>query len=750
MMIRKLYASFGGLRDAKLKLGSGLNIVEAPNERGKSTWCAFIRAMLYGINTAEREKEGFLPEKTKYRPWSGTAMEGVMEVESGGKKVVIQRTALGATPMKKLDVRYFGSGEEVLSLMHQNMGETLTGVPEGVFVRSAFIRQAGIKVSQTGELEQRIAALVSAGDENISYRETANTLGTWRRHRRHKKTGKIPVIETEIDAIDQTIAHMREASETYNEISIDLDRAEARRAELTADLNIHMEIERRSQRQKIADAKQKVRELDREIAAKQKVLGGAFSKEHLQDARETHDKIASLTRQYEDIKTAAERAKKDLCLIEEERREIGFEDKSTERAKRIVEDAEREEIAAKKAKEADWKKYTIPLSILPVFAVAVVALSLMLQMPVLILFSVIAFLAMLVLGFLLYREWSAANTLVKRRDATFIKLGAPTIEALHHKLENYEVLSIKATEHKRNLEEADVICEEIKGEVETLKTHLEETVAQLAPGVTDLEDAVTKMKEIEGEADRLALAKTEREAARHLMNTLIDSYDGDAAEAIPLDDLNLPLRSKSETSYDLKRMEGELETLKYSYGRAEGEVRAFGDPVVLGAKRNNLSARVEELNKQYDALSLAMEVLAEADAEIGARIFPLLGKQAGYYLDRLTDGKYKRVMFDKNLTPCTERTGEDISRDILYLSGGTIDQVYLALRLAICDLTLPTEHACPIILDDALVSFDDKRMGSALTLLKELAQKRQIILFTCQKREVQFFEEDRAVHVVNL
>ena len=61
-----------------------------------------------------------------------------------------------------------------------------------------------------------------------------------------------------------------------------------------------------------------------------------------------------------------------------------------------------------------------------------------------------------------------------------------------------------------------------------------------------------------------------------------------------------------------------------------------------------------------------------------------------------------------------------------------MDQLYLALRLAVSEEL--TKDA-PIILDDALVRFDDRRMASAMEILKELAGQRQIILFTCQGRE---------------
>ena len=69
------------------------------------------------------------------------------------------------------------------------------------------------------------------------------------------------------------------------------------------------------------------------------------------------------------------------------------------------------------------------------------------------------------------------------------------------------------------------------------------------------------------------------------------------------------------------------------------------------------------------------------------------------------------------------------------LSQGTADQLYLAVRLAICEMVLPAERAVPIVLDDALVNFDDQRMAAALDYLLELSSQRQILLFTCQRRE---------------
>ena len=61
--------------------------------------------------------------------------------------------------------------------------------------------------------------------------------------------------------------------------------------------------------------------------------------------------------------------------------------------------------------------------------------------------------------------------------------------------------------------------------------------------------------------------------------------------------------------------------------------------------------------------------------------------------------------------------------------------MYLALRLAVWETIAP--HA-PLILDDALIRFDQKRMERAMELLTDLAEDRQILLFSCQEREKEY------------
>ena len=755
MQIRRLSASFGilqnSLKNNRMKLEPGLNIIQSPNEQGKSTWCAFIRAMLYGINTSERKSDGFLPEKAKYQPWTGDGMEGYLELEAEGKAIAIQRTALGSQPMKKLEVRFSGSGEEVLALMHENLGETLTGVPEAVFVRSAFIRQSEMKITQTGQLEQRIAALVSSGEEGVSYRDTVSILGGWLRKRRHNKTGQIPAIEAEIIAINQTLSRMAEASVAYNEVSLEVDRAISRLKALREEQDAHTEVERRNARKTILDAKNKLQDLDLEIAALRKELGQTgkeITREQIADARASYDKLGGVSVRYNEAKAEKESIQRDLELMEEERRHTSFGGRSLEEARELVEQTEKASDEAGEAADFNKQVYTIPMGVLPVVAAGALAAGLVWDLPLWPI-SIGALLVGALLGVQFYRKWSVARTAEKKRGEAFVRLRVSTMEDLCRELEQYERLSEKAEELQAELQEAEKVSDETREEMHGYKAEFEGAIQSFAPDVKEFAKAFQMLTEIGKVMDRLEVANKERELAAHLFKTLTAQYDGDPQEPIPHDGLQVPRRSKTDTAYELKRTEKELDALKSSYAMAMGEVRALGDPVVLGAKRGHLADRLKDLTRQYEALRLATEVLAEADSEITARFSPLLGQRAGYYLDRLTGGKYKRVLFDKNLTPSAERSGESISRDILYLSGGTVDQIYLALRLAICDLTLPADKACPIILDDALVSFDEVRLEKALVLLKELAERRQVLLFTCHGREAAFFKGDKQVNIIS-
>ena len=169
MRIKKMTAVFGALDNAVLEPAEGLTVITAPNEAGKSTWAGCLKAMLYGIDTRERDKTGFLADKTRDQPWSGAPMAGEMRIEWEGKDVTIRRFPTRANPFGGFEAVYSATGDPVPGLTSANVGEQLTGAGKEVYLRSAFVGQGGAAIGASRELEARVSALATSGQEDVSY-----------------------------------------------------------------------------------------------------------------------------------------------------------------------------------------------------------------------------------------------------------------------------------------------------------------------------------------------------------------------------------------------------------------------------------------------------------------------------------------------------------------------------------------------------------------------------------------------------
>ena len=161
----------------------------------------------------------------------------------------------------------------------------------------------------------------------------------------------------------------------------------------------------------------------------------------------------------------------------------------------------------------------------------------------------------------------------------------------------------------------------------------------------------------------------------------------------------------------------------------------------------------EERNRKLNlgkALEIAMEVLTEASVDIQRNYSPYLNETMGSIMEKITGGKYKDIMADDSLklNIQTPDTAERVNPE--QLSSGTADQVYFALRLATVMLIEKDGETLPLFLDDSFVQYDEERTKNVLRFLCEESEKRQIILFTCKKREVELAREVFAGKDINI
>ena len=166
MKIYSMTATFGKLEHQTLTLYPGMNIIAAGNEWGKSTWCAFLTAMLYGLDTRAKSSKSALADKERYAPWSGAPMSGRIDLNWDGRDITIERSTKGRVPMGDFQAYETRSGLPVTELDGQNCGEMLLGVERSVFLRSGFIRQSDMNVTDDEALRRRLNNLVTTGDEN--------------------------------------------------------------------------------------------------------------------------------------------------------------------------------------------------------------------------------------------------------------------------------------------------------------------------------------------------------------------------------------------------------------------------------------------------------------------------------------------------------------------------------------------------------------------------------------------------------
>ena len=176
MIIKSMTATFGKLENATLELQPGLNVIAAPNEWGKSTWCAFLEAMLYGIDTRSRSTKTTLSEKEHFQPWSGRPMEGRIDLIHNGRSITIQRRTAGRVPLGSFAAFETETGLPIPELTAENCGIQLLGVERSVYRRTGFIRLEELPVTE--DEARMFAVLANQTESQASVTSPASASGS--------------------------------------------------------------------------------------------------------------------------------------------------------------------------------------------------------------------------------------------------------------------------------------------------------------------------------------------------------------------------------------------------------------------------------------------------------------------------------------------------------------------------------------------------------------------------------------------
>ena len=191
-------------------------------------------------------------------------------------------------------------------------------------------------------------------------------------------------------------------------------------------------------------------------------------------------------------------------------------------------------------------------------------------------------------------------------------------------------------------------------------------------------------------------------------------------------------QNEAETANLLAECAAEQQRLQNRLGQYQGRMEILGSVQELGLQRKRVADRIARLEETYEALTIALDTLSQARSSLQRRFAPRITQRAQEILSALTENRYHSLTMGEDFSLQAGAGQEDVLHDAIWRSDGTVDQLYLSLRLAVAEELTPE---APLVLDDALVRFDDGRMAQALKILKEMAKNKQVICFTCQNRE---------------
>lgn len=704
MMIYQMTATFGKLENQTLTLKPGMNVIHAPNEWGKSTWCAFLINMLYGVDTKARTKKGDLADKERYLPWSGRPMCGKIDLNWNGRDITIERNTKGRIPLGEFRAYETESGLAVPELTAANCGEMLLGVERNVFQRSGFVRLADLPVTDDESLRRRLNALVTTGDESKTGDVLAKNLKDLKNKiRSNRVRGLLPEAEAESRSLREK-----------------LDQIELLNSRVTENRNRQQEMKERIallENHQATLAYKAWEENDRRIARAQA---------RRDECKATMDQ---LERQCENLPTP------ESCLQQREQLEqlhrqmlaLDMEqgmlptppDEPVLPDMGTPEQAEQNAARAQLLEREQRKFHVMKNAGIDVGIGGAVLGAILIGLRAAWLGAGALALAVIaaVLGILAQnREANAKDqqSLLKAKYGglpmeKWVSEAEGVVQARNTHRQAMEEYLDKLAEHRRRRED-------LNGRILALTGG--KPIDQCMQHWQTMADRWQQRKEAQ---EAYLSAKTHAEEMAALAKPVRKPMAED-----PLTD------SEEGTRLQLEQSQQEIRRLEQHNSNLLGQMEVLGQKATLLQELEKVEKRVARLMQTYGALELAQEKLAEATAELQRRFSPRITKQAQQYFAQLTGGRYDRLVIDRDFSLQAGAEGEDTLCSALWRSEGTIDQMYLALRMAVSKVLTPT---APLVLDDALVRFDDVRHANAMEILRQEAEQRQLILFTCQSRE---------------
>ncbi|MFO7975320.1 MAG: AAA family ATPase [Candidatus Hydrogenedentota bacterium] len=303
------------------------------------------------------------------------------------------------------------------------------------------------------------------------------------------------------------------------------------------------------------------------------------------------------------------------------------------------------------------------------------------------------------------------------------------IAQLRPRRANADALKQQADEFQQQLEEDRRQLEQAQEELSQLLDNV---------GV----DSVEEYRALAAQAREYREARIQRAALGEQLDAVLGGetfeslrdtvQEGDDGEQLLLENGPSVKAAFEKTTSELEARNKEIHSLELAIAERCAGLRSINE---IEEERAAVAQRVEDFQLELDATAHAAAIIEEVARDRHARIAPNLANTASRYLSSITNGVYSELVLNKNLQvtvriPQTEKLNTSPEKQ---LSKGTVDQIYLALRLALVTTLCQEAERLPMLLDDPFANYDDTRLEQALRLLARLEALPQILLFTCRE-----------------
>ena len=672
---------FGRFRDATFAFGEGLNLVEAPNEAGKTTLVKFIEGMLYGFYKPAKRRQ-YTEDRDLYEPWDQGSYGGVLIYQEGEEQVRIERS--------------FAKNRDTVRIFDQQTGEEIThlfaysescrqvqpssrdiGLSAAAFRNTLLISQKAPHPNGpelAAQVKEYLANAQEGGGDDISVERAIKRL-----------RAKI----TDIGTLRQA----KNGQKTYLSKRIQVLEAEQREA---------LQRETELAGQSAALCLEELESWNQRIQSVQEQTMG------MEDSRlvsvSGYEEAVRCSAQVRGARQSCAEAKKAMQEIEA-KIQISVENQN---------ELDRE---IRTAGKGIWGNRVLQWTGLACCALFLL-LSFIFEKPVLALGALPALILFFVSIGSRRFQWNRQEVWRQRHEQ---------MEKERHGL---SMLQEEAREMEMERRSACLAVEE------KLRLLLEQAgVASIEEYRRCLERKIAYHKLM----DKLALLSEEK--SRWLKQKgMPEGMDEEAFQA----ELEESARTapgvigSEELDKQLAAYQRDLETWKLEMERLKEKRRLLREG---GRSTDEIEEELEglrqewaQLDKRQAALKLAVDTIEDLADEMERQLGPALNDTVQRYVENLTSQRYDHVRILEDMKVTVQEPKEKRTVALEQLSAGTVCQIYFALRLGMAEI-LTKGRSLPLILDDVLGFWDEERLGQMLQFLNREQEKRQILLLTCQERE---------------